>query len=167
MKNTIFVLLIILSFNVVPAQKKDSSYKYWLTIGARFGENLSLNFNYTFGKANNFYKVGYFTRGGYSRKPAPGKDGYLFNSVDISIGKRFQSEWFMVSAFSGPAYVFGEERNSPGNYDKYNTIGIDSYIQLLFRLADEIGIGIGIYGNLNFIRNYAGVNVNITIGNGK
>ena len=45
--------------------------------------------------------------------------------------------------------------------------GLRTDIQLLFKLANEVGFGIGLYGNLNFIKNYAGVSVNITLGNGK
>jgi hypothetical protein len=34
-------------------------------------------------------------------------------------------------------------------------------------LANEIGIGVGLQGNLNFVKNFGAVYVNITIGNGK
>lgn len=147
--------------------KEDTTYKYWISVGGWIGKNVSLNFNYSFSLGGNFYKVGYFTRGGFSQNPSVGNDGYLFNTIDISVGKRLQSEWFQTSVFAGLSYVFGKKEISQGNYEKYYTLGLESDIQLLFRIADEIGLGVGLYGNLNFIKNYAGININLILGNGK
>ncbi len=167
MKRFFIILFIVFSGNLLLAQKEDSTYKYWITIGGWIEKNVSLNFNYSFSLGNNFYKVGYFTRGGFSQSPSVGKDGYLFNTIDISIGKRLKSEWFNICLFLGPSYVFGKKRISQGIYEKYSTFGLESDVQLLFRPADEIGIGVGFYGNLNFTKNYAGININLTLGNGK
>jgi hypothetical protein len=97
-----------------------------------------------------------------------GRDGYVYNSIDISIGKRIQSEWFQASLFAGPAFVFGKNDIAlPGEYEKFNTLGFETDMHLLFRPANEVGFGIGLYSNLNFQRSYAGINISITIGNGK
>ncbi len=167
MKKTILVLLIFFLANSLYAQKEDSTYKYWVTVGGLINKNVSLNFNYIFSSHNNFYKVGYFIRGGFSQNPSIGDDGYLYNSFDISIGKRLQTEWFQVAFFAGPSYVFGKKQISEDNDEKFNTIGLETDVQLLFRLANEVGIGIGLYGNLNFEKSFVGININITIGNGK
>ena len=94
-------------------------------------------------------------------------DGFMHRSVDISIGDRWQSEWFQSSFFVGPAFVFGEKKNVVGDRKNYNTIGVETELQLLFRLANEVGIGLGLYGNLNFQKNFSGFNINFTFGNGK
>ena len=163
-------MLLLFSGNLLFAQEEDTTYKYWITIGGMLNNDLvSGNLNYSFSLGSHFYKAGYFTRGGFSlsNNRAVGKDGYLYNTIDISIGKRLQSEWFQAAFFVGPSYLFGKKELSEDNFENYNTVGLESDIQLLFRPANDVGVGIGLYGNLNFEKNYAGLNVNITLGNGK
>ena len=170
MKKLLMITLLLLSENLLFAQEEDTVYKYWMTVGWMFNNDLmSSNLNYSFSLGNNFYKIGYFGRGGFSLSDTPtvGRDGYLYNTIDISIGKRFQSEWFQAAFFVGPSYLFGKKELSEDNFENYNTVGLESDIQLLFRLADEVGVGVGLYGNLNFEKSYAGMNINITLGNGK
>lgn len=170
MRKILLVVLLLLSSNLLYAQSEDTSYKYWITVGGMlmFNKDLaSINLNYSFSIDRNFYKVAYFSRGGVSQNPSVGNDGYLYNTIDISIGKRLQSEWFQAAFFVGPSYLFGKKELSADNFEDYDTVGLQSDVQLLFRLADEVGVGVGIYGNLNFENSYAGLNVNITLGNGK
>ncbi|OIP62075.1 MAG: hypothetical protein AUK34_03900 [Ignavibacteria bacterium CG2_30_36_16] len=177
MKKIFLAVLIISSVAVTSAQDKDTSYKYWITIGGGFWpeQDLSFNINYSFSpnfsflSDDNFFKVEYFSKGGFSfsKNIEVGKDGFLYNTINLSIGKRILSDWFMACLFLGPSYVFGEKRTPYGPYEKFKTIGVGSDIQLLFRLANEIGIGVGLYGNLNFANNYVGINININLGNGK
>jgi hypothetical protein len=135
-------VLIISSIAVTSAQEEDSSYKYWITVGRGFWpeQDISFNINYSFSpnfsflSGDNFFKVGYLTEGGFSfNKLGVGKDGFRYNTVDISIGKRLLSEWFMACLFLGPSYVFGEKRTLRGPYEKFKTLGVESDIQLLFR----------------------------------
>lgn len=149
----------------IKAQVDSTDYKYWMTWGFMINKDISGNLNYTFSLGDNFFKVNSFGRG--SILGGPGENGFRYNSVDVSIGKRFQSEWFQATIFSGPAFVFGEQRQEHGNNNHFNTVGIQSDLQLLFRLANEVGIGIGLYSNLNFKSSFWGFNINITIGNGK
>ncbi len=175
---TILLAVLMLSTSVVTeAQKEEASYKYWITIGGGFwpDQDISLNINYSFSPSfsfltgGTFFKVGYLTKGGFSfnRNIGVGEDGFLYNTIDLSIGKRLLSERFIACLFLGPSYIYGEERTPYGPYYKFRTFGLESDIQLLFRLANEVGIGVGLYGNLNFVNNYAGMNINITLGNGK
>ncbi len=160
-------MILILLVKTSYAQERDTSYKYWMTIGGWIDRDVNLNFNYSFSLGPDFYKVGYFIRGGFSQNPIPSTNGYLYHSVDISIGKRLQSKWFQASLFAGPSYIFGEKRVAANNNEKYNTIGLETDLQLLFRLADEVGIGLGLFGNLNFEKNFTGFDINLTLGNGK
>ena len=163
MKFFLLAFLIFIPLCLISAQE-DSTYKYWMTLGVGV-INTNINLNYSFSIADNFYKVAYLKRGGLLTRT--GKDGYLYNAVDISIGKRLKSEWFQTSLFVGPSYIFGEKNVTPGKYERFNTVGLETDLQLLFRLANEIGIGIGLYGNFNFKNNYSGINVILTFGNGK
>lgn len=135
-------------------------------MGGNFeGNDFSFYSNYSFGNSENFYKIGYFNRssifGGVSSKY-----GRVFNAIDFSIGRRFQSEWFGLNVWGGPAYLFGK-RNLDYKKDIYfNTVGLGLETKLLFRVADEIGIGVCLYSNLNFEKSYYGYNFTVTLGNG-
>jgi len=165
----LFILIAILTFVInLTAQDSTNEYKYWLTLGAGVGvdeQTVSVNFNYSFSLGDNFYKIGYLHRGGILG--GPGEDGLLNTAVDISIGKRIQSDWFQVSFFTGPSFIFGEKSIGHGDSEKFKTVGLETYMQLLFRPENALGIGFGVYGNLNFVKSYVGINLNLTIGNGK
>lgn len=151
------------------AQEKDSTsdnYKYWMSAGAWVDKQLSLNFNYCFSLGENFYKVEYIKRG-YEFPLAGISSEYGFHLIDVSIGKRLQSKWFQISHFIGPAYIYGIKRGYPGSDENFNTAGIHMETQVLFRLANEVGLGFGLYGNINLKKHFAGMNVNLTLGNGK
>ena len=168
MKRYILILTIICSASLLQAQEEDSSYKYWMTFGGGYiGENISGNLSYSFSLENNFYKVGWLIQDEFHLFGGGSIITADFNSIDISVGKRFQSEWWQTTFFAGPSYVFGEKKVSNSNKEKYNTVGLQTDIQLLFRLADEIGIGVGLWGNANFEKSRVGININITMGNGK
>lgn len=159
--------IIFFAFTYTAYGQNSDSYKYWFTFGSMINRDVSMNLSYSFSLNGSFYKVGYFIRGGFSQNPTVGNNGFLFNSVDVSFGKRLQSEWFQISAFIGPSFVFGTERTSSDTLEKFNTAGIETDLQFLFRPANEIGIGISFYGNANFMKNFTGININLTLGNGK
>jgi hypothetical protein len=165
-----FIFLLFLLNTPAFSQDKDSSYngsayKYWMTVGM-FVENykgITFDADYSFSIGDNFYKVGYLSKGSFW-SDSPSEEGqHFFRSINISIGKRFLTEWFQASLFCGPSYVYGNSYNN----DSFNAIGLATQVQLLFRLADEIGIGVGMQGNLNFVKNFGAIYVNISLGNGK
>jgi hypothetical protein len=165
----VYLLFLLLAATTTFCQEKDSTYKYWMTFGFFVDKEMTLNADYSFSLGNNFYKVGYlkegdsFPFGTIHADP----DKYFFRSISTSIGKRFQSEWFQASAFCGPSYLFGEKGININQYKNFNAVGLEAEIQLLFRFANEFGIGIGLHGNLNYIKNFGGININLTLGNGK
>lgn len=169
MKKILLVLLIFFSANILQAQKEDTTYKYWMSLGLWVDRDISFNFNYNFSLGDNFYKVNYLTRGGsfISKGVNPGSDGIVFSSIEVSIGKRLQTKWLQASLFVGPSFVFGEKRINANLNEKFKTAGLEIDTQLLFRLANEVGVGIGLFANLNFVKGFSGINVNLTLGNGK
>lgn len=167
MKKYLLVFLLFFSVNLLHAQKEEATYKYWMTIGFWIDRDVTANFNYNFSLDNNFYKVGYLTKGYSFPFGGFGSGNILIRSIDISIGRRLQFEWFQASLFAGPSYVFGKKLLITDSIEKFNTVGLETEIQLLFRPSNEVGIGIGLYGNINFIKNYVGININLTLGNGK
>lgn len=152
-------------------QNNDSTYKYWMTIGIwNQNQEMTFNLDYSHSLGDYFYKVGFLFKGEWSplgSSNIAGPDKYIFYTVRTSIGKRFQSKWFQTSVFCGPALLFGDKGI---NYDldkKFTTVGLESKIQLLIKPANEVGFGISFYGNLNPMKNFEGINLNVTIGNGK
>ncbi|MFA6596443.1 MAG: hypothetical protein WCS69_01890 [Ignavibacteriaceae bacterium] len=161
MRKIYLSFLLLFLTTTIFCQGKDSTYKYWMTIGFRPDMGMMFNPSYSFSLGDYFYKVGYFTQDIVLRAEP------LLNYVSISIGKRFRSKWFEASFFSGPSCVYGDKGVNPALYTKFITPGLETDVQLLFRLANEVGIGVGLYGNLNFIKNFGGITINITLGNGK
>jgi len=163
-------MLFILYLFPLYSQEKSAPYKYWMTFEL-YGSNnnISLGAAYSFSAGEYFYKAGYFTRSAFSLwdKMIVDNTGHYYKCINICIGKRYQFEWFQAAFFAGPAYVFGEKEVKNSIYKNYNTAGLQTDIQLLFRIADEIGIGAGLYCNLNFEQPYAGININLAFGNGK
>jgi len=169
MKKFFFVMILLLFVKASFAQERDTSYKYWMTLGFWVDRDITANFNYNFSLDKNFFKVNYLTKGGsfFSRGNSPGGNGIIFNSIDVSIGKRLQSKWIQASFFVGPSYVYGEKRINISTNEKYHTAGLQIDALLLFRIANEIGFGIGLFTNFNFEENFTGFDINLTLGNGK
>jgi hypothetical protein len=147
-------------------QNKDSTYKYWMTLGMWVNQGeITFDGDYSFSLGNYFYKVGYLSKDDETFHAGP--DIYFFNSISGSIGKRFQSKWFEASVFCGPSCIIGEKGINQNIIKKFTTVGLESKIQLLIKPANEVGFGISFYGNLNPMKNFGGINLNVTIGNGK
>lgn len=150
------------------SQSKDtvSNYKYWVSAGIWADREVTYNLNYSFASANCFYKAGYMRKGEHFMGGI-GKDEIIFNTFDFSIGTRMQTKWFQASYFIGPSFLFGKQHLLSDEIVNYKTFGLQMETQLLFRPANEFGIGIGLYANVNLKRHYAGLNINVTLGNGK
>ena len=161
-----FLSFLLLLTTTTFCQNNDSTYQYWMTLGMGVNQGgFTFDGDYSFSLGNNFYKVGYLFKDNKTFNAE--SDKYFFNSISGSIGKRFQSKWFEASVFCGPSCIIGEKGIYQDIYKKFTTIGLESKIQLLIKPANEVGFGISCYGNLNPMKNFGGINLNITIGNGK
>ena len=162
-----FVFILLFFVRTSFAQEKDSTYKYWITIGFFSNPDITFNLGYSFSLGNNFYKVGYQTKGDGLIWGGIGNNKILFRSLNFSYGKRLQSKWLQASFFVGPSFVFGEKLINVTTNEKFRTAGLQMDAQLLFRIISEVGIGMGLFTNLNFERNFAGFDINLTFGKGK
>ena len=165
-------ILLLLGLACAPstfAQGQDSTYKYWMTLGVGIDRDWSSSVSYSFSWGDNFYRVSFLDRGA-SRWLKPGgldEDGYLFKAIDFGIGGRIQSGWFRMSEFVGPSFLFGRKQ-LPGNVDgPFTSVGISLDAEFMFRPADEIGMGVALFGNGNFEKSFMGYNIRISFGNGK
>jgi hypothetical protein len=164
-KISAILLVMLVCVSVSFSQENDSTYKYWMTLGLWADRDADVALNYSFSPGQNFFTVGYFERGGFLGGLA--SDGYHISAVNASIGDRIQSQWFHVSGFIGPSFIFGRKIIPGGDQESFKTIGLDLQSQFLFRVANEVGFGLALYGNLNPVKNYSGFRFMITIGNGK
>ncbi|NLT51274.1 MAG: hypothetical protein GXX85_10185 [Ignavibacteria bacterium] len=169
LRKAVFLLCILVLTSKAFAQESDSTNSYWMTLGFFINpvdnSELTGNFDLNYKIKDFFYKVGFFAQGGVLKQF--GESGYSFRKIDISIGKRILSEWFHSSLFIGPTFIYGEKEQTMTNYTTFNTVGLEANLQLLLRIANEVGIGFGIYGNINYEHSFAGASLYITIGNGK
>ena len=169
MKKIFFLLLLVL---IIPTfgQENDTTYKYWMTLGT-LAENYDFTFHagYCFSIGSNFYKAGYYLKGnllpGDNLDAEPGRSA--FRSFSALMGKRTQSKWFAAYAFGGLAYVDGSRGIKTYGDKKIHTIGLQTEVYLLFRIANEIGVGVSGMGNVNATRCFVASAVTFTIGNGK
>ena len=171
MKTLCIVCFFFNATSVYP-QDKDTTYKYWMTFsigGWPNEQSVVLHSAYSFSYGNYYYKVSYFTKG----RDLPFEfatalpNAYILRSVSVSAGQRFRSNWFEASGFFGPAYVYGRKGISSCIDKKVSSVGIEAETQFLFRIAKEVGMGFGFYYDLNFVKNFGGACVTLTLGNGK
>jgi hypothetical protein len=171
MKKVLLILILLFSGKSLLAQNDDSTYKYWMTGGFWLQKYLkgSVTLSYQFSLENYFYKVGYLVNGAAKLDGGftTNADGFLFRSVNISIGDRLEDRYYQIATFIGPAFVFGEERNNKNELENFSTVGLQVDAQFVFKPVSEIGLGLGLYSNLNFKQSFYGMNVLINIGNGK
>ena len=151
-------------------QNKDTTYKYWMPIGIETEPTyFTFHTGYCFSINDNFYKAGYFIKGDLGPDgfltAMPGK--YAFRSLSALIGKRAQAKWFAAYAFGGVAYVDGLKGISNGATEKIHTFGLQAEAYLLFRIANEVGIGLSGIANANPTKCFVGSAITFTIGNGK
>lgn len=165
-----FLILFFMSGTIM-SQDKGSDYKYWMTGGMWLQKYLegSVTLSYQFSVNNYFYKVGYLVKGAAALDGGftTNADGFLFRSVNISIGDRLEDRYYQIAAFIGPSYVFGENRKYHNEIVNFSTVGLQFDTEFVFKPVSEIGLGLGVYGNLNFKQPFYGMNVLLNIGNGK
>ncbi|MEO6883941.1 MAG: hypothetical protein ABI199_07940 [Bacteroidia bacterium] len=86
------------------------------------------------------------------------------STINLDIGDRLFSRYYLLSGFVGPAYMWGDKTDS-GNH--FSTIGINTTIQIIGKPLKDFGIGIELYSNWNYIQSNVGFRVVINISSGK
>jgi hypothetical protein len=171
MKRIFFFLCIFNTF--LFAQEKETNYKYWLNFGIGGQHELSSSFalNYNFSIEKHFLQAGYHFSGaiinlnGGFLQPSGGN---ILHAYNISYGERLMSNYFLSAAFIGPSLVTGKVNNQADNISKsYTTIGLSIEAQWIFRAANELGLGIEFYGNLNRYQNISAISFIIYLSNNK
>jgi hypothetical protein len=163
------ILFLLSSLSMNARAKNDSTSsrgrKEWADIGLGSSStdyfktvpndaNFAFNYNRSFGKA--YYQVGI---NGNVLTTTP----YL-STVNVGIGNRLCSRYYLLSGFIGPAFMWGNKTET-GTY--FSTIGLSTTVQCILKPLRDLGIGIELYSNLNLIQSNAGLRVVLSISNGK
>jgi len=168
MKQFILVVCAV-SFLSFSAQSQDSThtYKEWINAGIGFsspfektrGIKFSFVLSYNFGWDNIYYQVG------INGVKQPNVERYLdydISSISFLPGLRTMNRWLHGSVFLGPA---------PTSTNKSNTttivwtVGLVLNLQGFLKLAEDVGLGIDVYGNLNTTQSVAALRFALHISN--
>lgn len=158
-RNTLFIFLFC-SVNLF-SQEDTDVYKYWINTGGGVSteHDLSLLLSYTFGYEK-FYQVAFNDSQNFSL--FGDSDKQSLKSLSFAYGTRVKYEWFYATAFAGIALV----RHRNYNHKLFQP-GIYLNSQAMFRLANEVGLGVNVYTVLTFNKSVVGLRFCISLGNGK
>ena len=105
--------------------------------------------------------------------PIPAEDSYKFNDLGILVGYSFEGQKALLTIEAGLALAMGERCHRGretlfGPEIEYETvetvIGYMLGSQLSVRITEHFGIGVYPYLNLNALKNYGGINLEILMG---
>jgi len=179
-KKNIYILLIISTFitiNSTSAANDNNDYKEWINLGVGFWgiEPLTVNLSLSchFG-TNRLHQVAFnynekFTLGAYSKS-----NNCLF-SVNWGEGVRINNRFYHISAFIGPAIVWGRKEFDQFSNFKYEytvkdfySIGLALNSQYFIKLIPkEMGIGFELYANINPKQTIASLRISLHLNNVK
>ena len=134
-----FIFLLFSLTAIAIGQSKDTTYKYWMTIGISAENYVGITFDadYSFSLGDYFYKVGYLSKGGIESGDMPYGGQWFFRSYNVSIGKRYMVRWFQASLFCGPSYVHIIKGNDFISDETFHTVGLAAQVQLLLKLPKK------------------------------
>lgn len=176
MKKTFFILMMVMFIQTLSAQEYNPKYKYWFNIGLGINNssvaNIGGNYNFSFFK-DYYFQVGYQ----FISRDLGLPYSYLFYkefplyAVNIGIGYITKNRSILFGNFIGPSYVWGERLGENKDVfghrqiEKFYTAGIAINSQLFFKPLPELGLGLELYGNINFVRTMAEIKVSIHFNN--
>ena len=155
---------------LLAAQEKETPHliPVWLSGGAYIDNDVtSIHLSCAVEVGKTTLSAGVGSRGGLLTKVA--NDGYGFQVVNLSVGRRWHTAWTHASVLIGPSLLTGDQRHDAGTftYTRVQTVGLDLQSLFLFHIDNEVGLGIGIYGNLNPVHSFVGVRLHAMLGDGE
>jgi len=168
MKDVIFLFLVFIGISAKAQVKDTAESKYskdWSDIGVG---NASTNFFKT--KPNDANFVLNYNRAIDKMCFQLGINGNILtttpylSTINLDIGDRLFSRYYLLSGFIGPAYMWGDKTES-GN--RFSTIGINATIQIIGKPLKDFGIGYEFYSNWNSIQSDVGIRIVLSISSGK
>ncbi len=143
-KHLVLTFVTLYSIQNIYSQESNFSKIDWLSVGVGIGEmrHISGFISYTF-VDENIYQISINRNEEFSI--FDNNPNYVL-STNFAFGKKVEWSFIFGGLFAGPSFVFGKKK---GENIKY-TIGINVSGQFLFSPTDVLGIGIDVFGNLNF-----------------
>ncbi len=170
-----FIVTLTLLFGFTALAQKPSEGKlsrtYWLSIGlgpTTFGSSAVANVNVEI--ARDWFITAEFEDDVNSHGSYPDDDAKYFN-YNIMAGKMYKKKFGLATWSAGLGFIDEATIQSEGVYplemlvfkDRY-TLGIPFKVQGYLVEFKAIGLGLGIYGNLNLFQTKAGVDISLAIG---
>lgn len=154
-----YLVLIFITLSVfinTNAQEKSVKDIDWLAVGFGIGEDKHIS---------NFISYSFVDENIYQLSVNGNQEFSIFriNDPDYVVSTTFaygkKVEWLFVfgGLFAGPSFVFGKKK---GEQIKY-TIGVNINSQILFSPSDVLGVGIDVFGNINFYEPIYGIRLAI------
>lgn len=171
MKKMFFIVLLFLPIMILTAQEENPKQKYWFNVGLGINNSSVANIggNYNFSFKEYYFQVGYqfISRGlGLPYSYLFYKEFPLY-ALNVGVGNISKNRFVFFGNFIGPSYVWGEKLGEDidiyghRQIEKFNTVGIAINSQLFFKPLSEIGLGLELYGNINFIRTMGEVKLSV------
>ncbi len=117
----------------------------------KIGDSFHATLNTNFSVKKTYFQIGFNVTGIF----------YSVADFNVSIGQRLSGRFYHIAAFIGPSLVFSKMGDG-----EFTTIGLSYNLQLVLKPLKQIGVGIGLYSNLNVNQNAFGIRGIIHFSNG-
>ena len=174
----LFLLLIAVASSSANAQKPLTSYGEWVGMGigpvAPF-DGINSNLSYSFQKSDTPIQIALDYAGDFPL--FGGKPAFYATALSASVGQRTFGAYYLLAQFVGVSIVYhkkerevyleegvlGEEavrRVSPGL-----AASAQFYVKPLAFAIPEVGVGVELFANLNFVRSFYGFRLSLLLHN--
>lgn len=149
----------------------------WVTLGlglAQPNTDYGLGASYNFAKKQNIYRLGLASEAALTLGNNPSHYRYVLNA---GVGRRAFGRYFMLAQFVGPALVYAVNRTSilsgdgeyQDHFERKWTPGLAADAQFFVKplgfILPEVGIGVDLFANLNFVQSFYGFRLSLLFHN--
>lgn len=140
---------------------------HYLVIGLGFSGNgikkydSNIGIDYHLNIKNRYYQIGVM-RTKELKGLFPANYIRVFNDFHFSMGKKIENVKMAYFGYAGPSIIYGKNHYSE---EAYVTIGVQGQLQCIYKHFFDVGMGLTLYGNINFRYSSAGIRLNIFFSN--
>lgn len=147
------------------AQVPVGSDGVWMTFGAGAStpSSLHLNMTYNFASDQSAYQVG-FDYGGFLLWGEPKTYKIVLNGA---LGQRTHSRYFLLAQFVGPSLIYRVNREQEARRSLSPGLAANAqfHAKPLGFFLPEVGVGMELFGNLNFVESFYGFRLSVLFHN--
>ena len=174
----ILPLLTALAFSPASAQKPLASYGEWIGLGIGAShppDGVSSNLSYSFERSSMPVQVALDYAGDLAL--SGGEPAFYSAALSAGIGRRAFGKYYLLAQFVGASVAYHKKEReipfgegAPGE-EVVRRIGpglaasAQFYVKPLAFAIPEVGVGVELFGNLNFVRSFYGFRISLLIHN--